>query len=80
LLIRKHFVMLLVLLWNPLRFHAFLLSLFPSLDSPFLGEMHFVDFGLPLLVFPLCYPYFFKLDFFANESSFLPVDLRVEFS
>jgi hypothetical protein len=80
LLVREHFVMLLVLLRNPLRFHAFLLLLLPSFDGPLLGEMHFADFGLAPFVFSPRHSYFFELDFFADESSFLSIDIRVELS
>jgi hypothetical protein len=70
--------MSLVLLQDPLCFYAFLLSLLPSFDGPFLGEMRFANFGLPPLVFSPCHSYFFELDLFADESSLLPVDIWVE--
>jgi hypothetical protein len=74
--------MSLVFLWDSLRFHAFLLSLLSTLDGPFLGEMRFADSGLPLplLVLPPRHSYFFKFDFFANKSSFFPVNFQIEFS
>jgi hypothetical protein len=70
--------MSLILLRNPLHFHAFLLSLLPSFNGPLLGEMHFVDFGLLPFVFSPRHSYFFELDFFTDESSLLPIDIWVE--
>jgi hypothetical protein len=48
LLIQEYLVMPLVLPWDPLFFHAFLLPLILALNRPFLSEVCFTDLD-PLL-------------------------------
>jgi hypothetical protein len=67
--------MLSIFFWNSFGFHTFLLSLFLSLNCPFLSKVRLADLHLLFLIPLPGDPYFFKFYFLSNELSFLPVNI-----
>jgi hypothetical protein len=70
--------MLLILFRDSLGFYTLLLSLFPSLDRPILGEVCFADVSSPFLIAFPRNSYFFKFNFLSDKSSFLPINLWIK--